>query len=198
MRTEHFIEELDCELTRNECRERGKELGRQHQLLREHKLKAARVKAELSVKQKELEMEIDRLATVVHTGKEKRPVTCQEVADHRRFEISVIRIDNGRTVKTRPMDATERKQSAQGDLFAFQADVKRAADEGARQVHQHDEPEEEEEPMSGQQIFADDADLEESDHNASGSEDDPVPLPNAVDLSPSEEDEASWASSRRS
>ena len=225
MRTDHFIEELEVEITRNECRERGKELGRQHQLLREHKVKSQQVKSQLASEEKKLNAEIERLATIVHTGREVRAVTCQEIADDRRFEVSVIRMDTGATISTRPMSQGEREQCRQGNLFAFQEDVRRAHEQGARlareareiredldrlrgnvsvEVEMVDEPEYDEEtgevhsePPADEGEDEDESEDESEDEEPDqGSEQTPTPMPEPVDLSPTNEDETNWAKNR--
>lgn len=105
-----FERQLPVRLTTAELEERGWSLAEERK--KQRSLESAKKAAADDFKER-LEAngeEIDRLAGIVHSKCEYRPVQCHEKRDYKRGVIEIVRRDTGEIVETRVMTDAERQR----------------------------------------------------------------------------------------
>lgn len=104
-----FARTLPVMLTRDELLERGEALalmrGKRNGIAYDQKASNADFKEKLE----DADTEIDRLAGIVRSKSEPRPVDCTMRRDMQRFIIDTIRLDTGEVIETRTMTEQERQ-----------------------------------------------------------------------------------------
>lgn len=104
-----FARTLPVTLTRDELLERGEALalmrGKRNGIAYDQKASNADFKEKLE----DADTEIDRLAGIVRSKSEPRPVDCTARRDMQRYVIDTIRLDTGEVIETRTMTEQERQ-----------------------------------------------------------------------------------------
>lgn len=108
-----FEQQLPVKLTQDELLKRGSQLAQLHSDYAQQQVHADSVKKDL--KAKETALEASRVAGIVRTGFEPRPVVVQRWHDYRRNVAYDIRVDTGETFGERALTPEER----QGTLIPF-------------------------------------------------------------------------------
>lgn len=107
-----------CEITCTEIEltAKGKELAglvATHDEITEEKKEAvSRFKTQLD----DVNEKIRKVAKVIETGIEMRPIECSERYNTERMVVETYRMDTGDVISNRPMTATEAREAKQGDL----------------------------------------------------------------------------------
>lgn len=100
---------LQCRLTEDEQRERGQALalarGERNEREADRKAKAAALKALVD----EADEEVDRLAAIVRSGQEPRPVECLDRVHG--YEVVTVRLDTGEEVSRRAATDADRQMA---------------------------------------------------------------------------------------
>lgn len=104
-----FEQQLPVKLTQDELLKRGAQLAQLHADFAQHQMHADSVKKDLKAKETALEAEGSRLAGIVRTGFEPRPVVVQRWHDFRRNVSYDLRIDTGETFGERALTGDERQ-----------------------------------------------------------------------------------------
>jgi hypothetical protein len=110
-----FEQQLPVKLTQEELLKRGAQLAQLHADAAQHAVHADSVKRDLKAKETALEAEGSRLAGVVRTGYEPRPVVVQRWHDYKRNVSYDMRTDTGEIFGERALSPDER----QGVLLPF-------------------------------------------------------------------------------
>jgi hypothetical protein len=119
--TERFVKELEIPLTAEERAERGEMLASTILELFQLDVKAKESAGQFSAAKKKLEKKRYELATAVDTGRERRPVPCEERANERLFRVETVRLDTEEIVDVRAMSDEELSDAQQGKLFNARA-----------------------------------------------------------------------------
>lgn len=110
-----FEQSLPVKLTQEELLKRGGQLAQLHSDFAQHTMHADSVKKELKAKETALEAEASRVAGIVRTGYEPRPVVVQRWHDYQRNVAYDLRVDTGEVFNERALSPEER----QGVLIPF-------------------------------------------------------------------------------
>lgn len=122
--TERKTMMLPVKLNEIESRERGAEMSTKVIELVELKAVHAQRKKAMSEEEKERDAEVCRLARIVRSGYENRPVEVQAVPSLGRNMMDYVRLDTGETVESRPMTRAEIEEAMQVPLFKDAADAR--------------------------------------------------------------------------
>jgi hypothetical protein len=115
------MEMLPVKLNNPDLLERAKSIGQVHDKLQQHLLHAAEVRTQLKKEEGELSMEVDRLAFILRTGEEPRPVEVEAWADFEKGLLLEIRKDTGAVIHKRRLNDEDRQ--GEFDLAGWQDDV---------------------------------------------------------------------------
>jgi hypothetical protein len=113
MNKREFFRSLPVPLTADELRERGQRLAAAS--LEVGRIEDAAKSAAAGFKQKvnEAKEEASRIAHIVHSRSEDRPVSCVEVSDKVNMMVHTRRLDTGEVVDSRSMSDRERAEALQ-------------------------------------------------------------------------------------
>lgn len=135
MKTVKSKETLECALSKDELLELGQKLSRATQNRMEAESSKKSYVAQLGANIKSFEAEIERLSSLVNTGKEVRGVSCET-----RYHVptegwkQTIRLDTGETIREGKMSQEELENlflnalGDQGDMFVFSKPHRREVD----------------------------------------------------------------------
>lgn len=115
---EKEIEELSCELTDVEWKERATQLAEAHNRTEAVKARKKSVMAELNADLKSVEAKETKLSNIVSSGYEQRDVTVEKKYDYEAGLIIKTRTDTKEVISRREMGTLER----QGGLFDSEDD----------------------------------------------------------------------------
>lgn len=110
---EKEVEELSCQLTDAEWKERATSLAEAHNKTESVKARKKSVMAEINAELKSVEGRETKLSNIVSSGYEQRDVTVQKKYDYEAGLIIKTRLDTNEEVSRREMGTLER----QGGLF---------------------------------------------------------------------------------
>lgn len=104
-------EELDCILTDDEQRDRGRQLADALADVAQFHAEQKSAKETAKDRLETLQGECNRLARIVRAGHETRPVRVQIVHDDRRLMVDKVRLDTGETFASRTMTESEKQRA---------------------------------------------------------------------------------------
>lgn len=102
-------ETLTVPLTQEEKLDVGLRLAQEEGALGDHETSASLVKADLKAKEAQIRASISALSTSLRNGTRLADVTVFLEADFARNVVVYVRADNGKELRSRPMDASERQ-----------------------------------------------------------------------------------------
>jgi len=110
MRIKKTKEYLKCEFTEKEILDFGGELARKHSEINELEDQKKRIVSDLKAKSEAADAEASILARKIQNKNEYRDVECQEVYNYVDKSVTIVRLDTGEIVKTRPMREDEKQE----------------------------------------------------------------------------------------
>lgn len=110
---EKEVEELSCQLTDEEWKERATQLAEAHNRTESVKARKKSVMAEINADLKTVEARETKLSNIVSSGYEQREVTVQKKYDYEAGYVIKTRTDTNEEISRREMSTHER----QGGLF---------------------------------------------------------------------------------
>lgn len=110
LRVKKSKEYLKCEFTEKEILEFGGELARKHSEINELEDQKKRIVSDLKAKSEAADAEASILARKIQNKNEYRDVECQEVYNYVEKTVTIVRVDTGEIVKTRPMNENEKQE----------------------------------------------------------------------------------------
>jgi hypothetical protein len=134
-----FKDYLECDLTAAELAERSKQAADTQLKLRETETEKKRIDQKLGSEIKLLQQEVDRLATIVSKGKERRDVECTSEIDWNSFRIRYIRLDTGEVYRERDLTEDERQSNLFNEPPPHQRDPEPFQKEPGREVAKPEE-----------------------------------------------------------
>jgi hypothetical protein len=129
-----FKDYLECDLTAAELAERSKAAADTQLKLRETETEKKRIDQKLGSEIKLLQQEVDRLATIVSKGKERRDVECTSEIDWDSFRIRYIRLDTGEVYRERELTEDERQSNFFDEPPRHQRDPEPFVEEAKRDL----------------------------------------------------------------